>query len=138
MSTMRLPERGEMMNRILENEAALTTPYRNAIYTSAKGYWDYVLPKEVDGLFSVYCKAINRDTGKPKEAFLYYVVQDKKDLKEACRRIGQSFQMHKTTDLPFNAMIVYASNEAPIEMYGVMQNKDGIWEEVLTDRVADL
>ena len=90
------------MKNILENDAAVTTTRRANLvkWVGSIGY-QYTLPKEVDGLFSVYAVhfAVNNgtpDLSKPLNAAFFYLAEVRGDKTEAARRIKE----HKRYPLP--------------------------------------
>ena len=82
------------MNNILEKQAAITNKRREALVGLIRGIgYQYTLPKDVDGIFSVYSVRFavangKPDFDKPLNSVLCFLVEDKRDLPEIKRRIA--------------------------------------------------
>ena len=110
---------------VLEHEAALTTPYRKWLVRGLKHHFAYTLPKDVAGLFSVYCVNYDPKTGKPREAVLYYVVKDNMEKREAKERLKSSFKTHEGV-ADFRAFIILKRTEkSGIRMWEAKITKSG-------------
>lgn len=82
------------MNNILEKQAAITNKRREDLVGLIRGIgYQYTLPKEVDGLFSVYAVRFAVSNGKPDfdkplKSVLSFLIEDKRHLPEIKRRIA--------------------------------------------------
>ena len=82
------------MNNILEKQAAITNKRREKLVGLIRGIgYQYTLPKEVDGLFSVYAVRFAVSNGKPDfdkplKSVLCFLIEEKLDLPEIKRRIA--------------------------------------------------
>lgn len=95
------------MNNILEKQAAITNKHREDLVCWIRGNgYQYTLPKEVDGIFSVYAVRFAVANGKPDfdnplKSALCFLIEDKRDLTEINRRIADNKQMHPLNDMEF-------------------------------------
>ena len=91
------------MRDILEKDAAITNWRReNLVSCYRNRHYQYILPKSVDGIFSVYCIGFGIEDGhinfsKPVKGALCYLVEDKRGLPEIKRRIAESKAIGRNT-----------------------------------------
>ena len=82
------------MNNILEKQAAITNKRREDLVGLIRGIgYQYTLPKDVDGIFSVYAVRFavangKPDFDKPLTSVLCFLIEDNRDLQEIKRRIA--------------------------------------------------
>ena len=82
------------MNNVLEKQAAITNKRREQLvgwFTRLN--YQYTLPKEIDGLFSVYCVGFEIKDGKtnfdkPVKGRLCFLAEKRGDITKAKRRIA--------------------------------------------------
>lgn len=100
------------MNNILEKQAAITNWRReNIVGFYRNRRYQYILPKEVDGIFSTYCVGFEIANGKvhfdkPIKGALSYLAENERDLPEIERRIDE-FKRH-STNVPNFEIWVYS------------------------------
>lgn len=82
------------MKNILEKKAAITNKLREDLVGWIRGIgYQYTLPKDVDGRFSVYAVRFAVSNGKPDfdkplKSVVCYLIEGKLDLPEIKRRIA--------------------------------------------------
>lgn len=95
------------MNNILEKQAAITNKSREDLVGWIRGIgYQYTLPKDVDGLFSVYAVRFAVSNGKPEfdkplKSALCFLIEDKRDLTEINRRIADNKRMTPLYDMEY-------------------------------------
>ena len=101
------------MKNVLEKQAAVTNNRRFGLVSWCAGMnFQYTLPKEVDGIFSVYAVHFATTNGKPDfdkplKGALCYLLEDKRDLPEIKRRIAE----HKRIFAPIRKMEYWVCSE---------------------------
>ena len=95
------------MKNILEKKAAITNKRREDLVGWIRGIgYQYTLPKDVDGLFSVYAVRFavangKPDFDKPLKSVLCFLIEDKQDLPEIKMRIADRKRMASLCDIEY-------------------------------------